>query len=246
MTANASINQVLNTHRVKIGSIDKAKGLIRLINEELGNQEYLTTHLNLDPRFQTGDFLDAVIEGGKIISLAYPPGGEPKEPAKIQVPPQEAVKPSQPAKPRPPHIMHIGQGFVIIAGTTNGDQKFTLIDNALKYIKSFKVGDLVNFSCQGTDKIKSMWKVDENGVRPVRDNQQPGQSQKQSKVVSIGGTINLGSFENLKIEVSGPYETLDDIKKYKDELSRIAGMFGGNEQTREIIHGYCDRVIGGK
>lgn len=223
-------------HRITYISSDKK--LTRLDGDE-----YRTEHLDLTP-YQYGDIVEADIEKGKILLLRFPPGLEPSHPSKAEVEKKLVEEVAQKVEAQY-HIVYIGNGKVVLSKGVDGDEiSLNLKENALKYYKSFNAGDLVKFSFvdgSSTD-IKSLWKVNSDGSRPEKNNQY---NQKPHKVVTIGGTINLQNYENLKIEVSGPYESLDDIKKYQDELREICQLFGKDQATRELVNNYCKRVIGG-
>jgi hypothetical protein len=149
------------------------------------------------------------------------------------------------AKPRPPHILLIGKGYVIIAGTTEGEKKYSLVENALKFIGSFKEGDLVNFSIAGKDQIKKMWKVDENGEYKNKDgSQRNNQPSPPVRTLTIGGTINLENYENLKIEISGPFNSMEDAKKLQADFREVAFLFRGDMVTKGLIERYMGRVCG--
>lgn len=154
---------------------------------------------------------------------------------------------SSASKPRPPHIMLIGKGYVVIAGTTEGEKKYTLVDKALQFIGSFREGEMIHFVVTGKDKdqIKSMWKVDENGERKNKtDSQQNGQSHAPVKTLTIGGTINLENYENIKIEISGPFNNIEDARKLQAEFREVAYLFRGDMVTKGLIERYMKRVCG--
>lgn len=59
--------------------------------------------------------------------------------------------------------------------------------------------------------------------------------------LTIGGTINLGNYENLKVEISGPACDLEQMKAFIGETLDLFGK--GNPATRELIEGYKRRVL---
>jgi len=227
----------MEKHRITYISNDKK-------TMRLDGEEYRADHLDLTP-YQYGDIVEADIEKGKILSLQFPPGLEPSQPSKAEVEKKLVEEASQKVENQY-HIVFIGNGKVILSKGVEGDEiSLNLKENALKYYKSFNAGDLVKFSfVDGSSAdIKSIWKVNPDGTRPEKNNQY---NPKPAKTVTLGGTINLQNYENIRIEVSGPYESLDDIKKYQDELREICQLFGKDEITRELVNNYCKRVIGGQ
>lgn len=70
---------------------------------------------------------------------------------------------------------------------------------------------------------------------------EPTPPQASGRTLTIGGTINLERFENLKIEISGPVE---DWAILKENLKEIALSFGDNDPfTKGQIEGYVRRVF---
>lgn len=70
---------------------------------------------------------------------------------------------------------------------------------------------------------------------------EPTPPQASGRILTIGGTINLERFENLKIEISGPVE---DWANLKESLKEIALSFGDNDPfTKGQIEGYVRRVF---
>ena len=58
--------------------------------------------------------------------------------------------------------------------------------------------------------------------------------------LTIGCTVSLDNFENIKVEVSGPIPDADQLKAVlKDQLLSL----GGNEVTRDKIQAYVRRVL---
>jgi len=134
--------------------------------------------------------------------------------------------------------------FIIL---TNLRGQFTkiVLPVAFGMVKSIPVGKFIRYKTNKestSNPIEKIWEVDANG-KGVNGNGN-NQNWKPKKTVTIGGTINIGNYENIKLEISGPYESLDDAKKLKSELIQVASLFGINDQTREIVQGYCDRVLG--
>lgn len=62
--------------------------------------------------------------------------------------------------------------------------------------------------------------------------------------IKISTTINLGNFENLKIDVERNVKTLEDYTKLRNELYDILTDFASNatEVTQDLIVKYRDRV----
>ena len=59
--------------------------------------------------------------------------------------------------------------------------------------------------------------------------------------LTIGGTVNLQNYENLKLEISGPACDRDQMIAYLGETLDLFGK--GNPATREQIEGYKRRVL---
>ena len=210
----------------------------------LNGDEYGCSHLDMT-KYQSQDLVEVQIEKGKIVAIQFPPGLEPSQPSKTEIEKRmvEEVAHKQEKQYR---IVHIGNGKLIASKGVEGDEIcLTLKENALKFFKSFKAGDLVKwkYADNSTTDIVSLWKVNEDGSRPDKNNQY---GQKPFKTVTLGGTINLQNYENIKIEVSGPYETLEDVKKLQNDLHDVCQLFGKDEITRGYVQNYCKRVIGGQ
>lgn len=154
MSEVIDLKQVLSTYRVKIVLIDRVKGIIRLSGPE-GNHEYLTSHLTLDPRFQTGDYVDAVIIAGRIQTIAYPPGGEPIEPTKIQPTPQPKSEPAKVQAPtvQKPKVCRLlkrdGDAKALVLTLLGAEKWFPLDENAQKNLKRLKDGQNVILGFMG-------------------------------------------------------------------------------------------------
>jgi hypothetical protein len=106
---------------------------------------------------------------------------------------------------------------------------------------SMKIGDLIHveYEPKGQDKILHKF-----GPKEKRNG--GGYHASPVKTLTIGGMINLENYENLKIEVSGPFNSLDDAKKLKQEFQDVALLFGGNQISKELIGKYVKRVCGGQ
>ena len=66
----------------------------------------------------------------------------------------------------------------------------------------------------------------------------------QKPVVTIGGTINLQNYENIRIEISGPFDGQDDITRYIQTLKETALQFGKDEITQGFVRAYVKRTFG--
>lgn len=64
-------------------------------------------------------------------------------------------------------------------------------------------------------------------------------------VCTIGGTVNIGNFENTKIEIQGKCNTAGDVEELKEYFRDIIGTLGGDEATRAIFARWGRRVLGG-
>jgi hypothetical protein len=286
MTEVAAAPASPGPERMKIVLIDRNKNVIRLLHKDNQSPEY-DLPANSDPRFKPGEYIDVLIQGGKIKTLAYPPGKDSPEQKQIQQPESKeitgdigiitekavqigndfyklngvvldgTIQKGRRVKAEvagenlrsikdlniPPRIKEISKGFVVVTGTTEGEKKYTLVEKAAQFWTSFKAGDMINFACQGPDKIKNMWKVDENGERPIR-NQTQNQQAVPIKTVTIGGTINLENYENIKIEISGPFNSIEDAKILQKEFREVAYLFRGDMVTKGMIDRYINRVCG--
>lgn len=67
----------------------------------------------------------------------------------------------------------------------------------------------------------------------------------QGVVLTLGGTINLGNFENAKIEIQGECRTAADVAELKAYLGEIIESLGGDEITTELFARWQRRVLGG-
>lgn len=209
----------------------------------LNGDEYGCSHLDMI-KYQSQDLVEVQIDKGKIIAIRFPPGLEPTQPSKNEVE-KKLVEEAANKQEKQYHIVYIGDGNVILSKGVEGDEKkYPLKDKALKYYKSFHNGDLVGVKFDDNmASVLNLWKVNEDGTRPEKNSQF---NQKPWKIVTIGGTINLQNYENLKIEVSGPFESIEDVKKLQNELKDICQLFGKDEITSGYVLNYCKRVVGGQ
>ena len=65
------------------------------------------------------------------------------------------------------------------------------------------------------------------------------------KSITVGATVNLGNYENLKVEISAEVLAGDNISTVYAALSDALLRFGeGDPQTRQVVESYCRRVLG--
>lgn len=102
-------------------------------------------------------------------------------------------------------------------------------------VQQFKEGDLITIHSVGnivTDVEKKEYTNNKYST-PV-----------QKPVVTIGGTINLQNYENIRIEISGPFDGQDDITRYIQTLKETALQFGKDEITQGFVRAYVKRTFG--
>lgn len=64
------------------------------------------------------------------------------------------------------------------------------------------------------------------------------------RTLSIGITVNLENYENLRLEVSGPVQTEDDAMDLARFLDSILRKFGqGDEASRERVDSFRRRIL---
>lgn len=64
------------------------------------------------------------------------------------------------------------------------------------------------------------------------------------KNLTVGVTVNLEHYENLRLEVSGEVERDEDARDLIDYLDRILGTLGrGNPETAKRVDSYRERVF---
>jgi hypothetical protein len=64
------------------------------------------------------------------------------------------------------------------------------------------------------------------------------------KNLTVGVTVNLEHYENLRLEVSGEVESEEDAKELIDYLDGILGTLGrGNPETAKRVDSYRERVF---
>jgi hypothetical protein len=64
------------------------------------------------------------------------------------------------------------------------------------------------------------------------------------KNLTVGVTVNLEHYENLRVEVSGEVESEEDAKGLVDYLDGILGTLGrGNPETAKRVDSYRERVF---
>ena len=203
----------------------------------LDADEYDVSHLDMD-EYQFKDIVEVQIDKGRVIPIQFPPGmAPPPKPVPASIPDE---------KPDVPHIMMKGPNFLILSSPKKGEVKYTLTGKALQFFqKSFKEGDLVGFKVDTDMNITNLWKVDENGVyhKPEYNN---GGHSPQRKVITIGGTVNINNNDNVKIEISGPYDTVADVQKLQAEFRDIVLLFGKDDLTKGYVEKYAGRVCGGQ
>jgi hypothetical protein len=102
-------------------------------------------------------------------------------------------------------------------------------------VQQFKEGDLITIHSVGnivTDVEKKEYTSNKYSA-PV-----------QKPVVTIGGTINLQNYENIRIEISGPYDSQEDISRYIQTLKDTALQFGKDDITQGFVRAYVKRTFG--
>jgi hypothetical protein len=138
----------------------------------LNGDEYGASHLDMT-KYQSQDLVEVQIDKGKIVAIRFPPGLEPSQPSKTEIE-KQMVEEVAHKQEKQYHIVHIGNGKLIVSKGVEGDELcLTLKENALKFFKSFKAGDLVKwkYADNSTTDIVSLWKVNEDGSRPEKKNQ---------------------------------------------------------------------------
>jgi hypothetical protein len=67
-----------------------------------------------------------------------------------------------------------------------------------------------------------------------------------TRTVSLGGTISLPGYQNIKLEISGPCDTGKDWNDHKEMLRRCLRELGRSDvQTRQAVERWYQSVIGG-
>ena len=130
--------------------------------------------------------------------------------------------------------------YVLLTGE-RGEFSKSVEKEAFDQVKNVQPGKFIRYStnkeAQGTP-IKSFWEVDAEGKSLNKTNN--NQNWKPKKTLTIGGTINLENFENLKIEISGPFNSIEDAKKLQQDFREVAYLFRGDMVTkrsdREVCH----------
>jgi len=180
------------TSRVKISGFSQDRKDIRIIETDGQLVPYKIENIEIHPKMDGGDYVDAVYQDGKLVKLVYPPGLEPEGPSKTEIH-KQFVEEAKTAKVLQWQIAHIDGSKVVL---TKGDldAQFKLIENAAKFHKSFHQGDLVQFVKADEKTIKTLWKVDENGKRPEKSNGY-GQSGNVEKAawIQVLGNISIAA-----------------------------------------------------
>ena len=101
-------------------------------------------------------------------------------------------------------------------------------------IQQFKEGDLITIHSVGNI-VTDVEKKEYTSKYPTPV---------QKPVVTIGGTINLQNYENIRIEISGPFDGQEDITRYIQTLKETALQFGKDEITQGFIKNYVKRTFG--
>ena len=180
------------TSRVKISGFSQDRKDVRIIETDGQLVPYKVENIEIHPKMDGGDYVDAVYQDGKLVKLVYPPGLEPEGPSKTDIH-KQFVEEAKTAKILQWQIAHIDGSKVVL---TKGDldAQFKLIENAAKFHKSFHQGDLVQFVKADEKTIKTLWKVDENGKRPEKSNGY-GQSGNVEKAawIQVLGNISIAA-----------------------------------------------------
>ena len=180
------------TSRVKISGFSQDRKDVRIIETDGQLVPYKVENIEIHPKMDGGDYVDAVYQDGKLVKLVYPPGLEPEGPSKTDIH-KQFVEEAKTAKILQWQIAHIDGSKVAL---TKGDldAQFKLIENAAKFHKSFHQGDLVQFVKADEKTIKTLWKVDENGKRPEKSNGY-GQSGNVEKAawIQVLGNISIAA-----------------------------------------------------
>jgi hypothetical protein len=180
------------TSRVKISGFSQDRKDVRIIETDGQLVPYKVENIEIHPKMDGGDYVDAVYLDGKLVKLVYPPGLEPEGPSKTEIH-KQFVEEAKTAKVLQWQIAHIDGSKVVL---TKGDldAQFKLIENAAKFHKSFHQGDLVQFVKADEKTIKTLWKVDENGKRPEKSNGY-GQSGNVEKAawIQVLGNISIAA-----------------------------------------------------
>lgn len=69
-------------------------------------------------------------------------------------------------------------------------------------------------------------------------------SGRSNPTITFASTINLQNYENLRVEVTGEYESQEDIERLKEDLKSQILTFGKDDVTREMVTKYVKRVFG--
>jgi len=175
--------------QVKVAYLDRAKKTIRLIFltgiDKGHNLEYDFSNADVDVRIRTGDVpIDAQTQGGKLISLSFPPGMEPATsngaPVSHSTPagstpseekPKEEPKPAE-QKPTPHHVddgkwkikLLKKEGTRALILTNKGKEEwFNFSGKAAEKIARLKEGQLVKLKFESSSTFNDINPVDENG-----------------------------------------------------------------------------------
>lgn len=66
------------------------------------------------------------------------------------------------------------------------------------------------------------------------------------RTISLGGTISLPGYQNIKLEICGPCETGKDWESHKEVLRRCLRELGKSDvQTKQAVERWYRSVFGG-
>lgn len=129
---------------------------------------------------------------------------------------------------------------------TNIKGQFTkgILKDAFDLVKAITPGKFIRYKTnkeQPGNPIEKIWEVDAagKGVNNVNN-----RNYTPKKTLTIGGTINLENYENLKIEVSGPFNSMEDAKVLQKEFREVAYLFRGDMVTKGLVERYMNRTCG--
>lgn len=143
------------------------------------------------------------------------------------------------------HLEDPTKPFIVLTNTRGQFSKIVL-PVAFEMVKSIPVGKFIRYKTNretaGTP-IEKIWEVDAAG-KGIGGGNGNHQTWKPKKTLTIGGTINLENYENLKIEISGPFNSVDDAKALQKEFREVAYLFRGDMVTKGLVERYMNRTCG--
>ena len=172
------------TSRVKISGFSQDRKDVRIIETDGQLVPYKVENIEIHPKMDGGDYVDAVYQDGKLVKLVYPPGLEPEGPSKTEIH-KQFVEEAKTAKVLQWQLQDDPTSEKIIVKKGDTGHIFNFAEKFTK-ISSFKKGDLIGIKFTPDKKVETIWHVDENGKSTRKNGYQSGNVEKAAWIQVLG------------------------------------------------------------